>query len=180
MNTLILSDIHGAIDGLKVALSIKQTKNIQSIICLGDLLYHGPRNDIPKDYQPKEVIALLNTYKEEILCVRGNCDAEVDQMVLDFPIQADYQLLEMENHPIFMTHGHIYGPDYLPILKQGTLVLSGHTHIPTAYEKDGIYYLNPGSISIPKNGHPRTYAILTDHSFTIYTLQEEVYMQINF
>ena len=78
MNTLILSDIHGAIDGLKVALSIKQTKNIQSIICLGDLLYHGPRNDIPKDYQPKEVIALLNAYKEEILCVRGNCDAEVD------------------------------------------------------------------------------------------------------
>ena len=129
------------------------------LLLLGDLLYHGPRNDLPRDYNPKEVISMLNAIKNELLCVRGNCDTEVDQMVLDFPILAEYCLLELDGRTIFATHGHNFNPDNLPMLKEGDILLNGHTHIPANQNMGTYTYMNPGSISIPKEGSAHGYMI---------------------
>jgi hypothetical protein len=129
------------------------------LLLLGDILYHGPRNDLPKDYDPKAVIQMLNEMKEELLCVRGNCDTEVDQMVLDFPILADYCILELGGHTIYATHGHHFNPQNLPPLKRGDILLNGHTHIPANTEIGEYRYLNPGSVSIPKEGSAHGYMI---------------------
>lgn len=180
MNYLVVSDIHGASSGAKAILDAMQYHNLDTVLCLGDILYHGPRNDLPTDYAPKEVISYLNTIKEHIIAVRGNCEAEVDQMVLEFPCMADYNVIPMQNRNVFMSHGHIYSPLHLPTLRKGDIFLSGHTHIPTCNKKDGIFLLNPGSISLPKENHPRTYAILTDTNFIVYTLDHTQYMSITF
>ena len=128
---------------------------------MGDLLYHGPRNDLPREYAPKEVIPLLNGKKEKLLCVRGNCDAEVDQMVLEFPVLADYAVLPVGQRLIYATHGHIYHVKNLPPLAPGDVLLHGHTHVPAWTEfGQGNLYLNPGSVSIPKENSPHSYMIL--------------------
>ena len=132
---------------------------------LGDILYHGPRNNIPENYEPKEVIQLLNDRKDKILAVRGNCDGEVDQMVLNFPITSDYLMLPFDEYKIFMTHGHLY-KEFL-WMNENDVVLSGHTHIPVAKKEDGIIFLNPGSISIPKMNHVPSFAILENHTCQI-------------
>ena len=173
---LVVSDIHGALSGAELVLNAKEYHGIDEVLCLGDVLYHGPRNDIPEDYAPKKVIELMNALKDHIAAIRGNCDAEVDQMVLDFAVTADYSTLFFDDHKIFMTHGHVYGPDHLPSLPKGTMVLSGHTHIPTAYEKDGLLFCNPGSVSLPKDGHPASYAIIDGSGFTVYTADHREYM----
>ena len=126
---------------------------------LGDILYHGPRNDLPKDYNPKEVIAMLNPLKQELLCVRGNCDTEVDQMVLEFPILADYCFLELDGQTIFATHGHHFNPQNPPMLKDGDILLNGHTHIPANQNMGDYIYMNPGSVSIPKGNSAHGYMI---------------------
>ena len=131
------------------------------LFLLGDLLYHGPRNDLPREYAPKEVIPLLNGKKEKLLCVRGNCDAEVDQMVLEFPVLADYAVLPVGQRLIYATHGHIYHVKNLPPLAPGDVLLHGHTHVPAWTEfGQGNLYLNPGSVSIPKENSPHSYMIL--------------------
>ncbi len=180
MKYLVVSDIHGAYSGAQAILDALNYHNLENILCLGDVLYHGPRNDLPEDYAPKKVIPIMNDLKNNIICVRGNCEAEVDQMVLEFPCMADYNIVPMKNHKVFMSHGHIYSPTNLPTLTENDCFLSGHTHIPTACKENGIYLLNPGSISLPKQNHPRTYAILTDDDFTIYTLDHKEYMKITF
>ena len=160
MKLMIASDIHGSAYYCRKMLDAFTREQADRLLLLGDFLYHGPRNDLPKDYNPKEVIAMLNPLKQSLLCVRGNCDTEVDQMVLEFPILSDYCLLEVNGKTIFATHGHIYSPDHLPPLKDGDILLNGHTHIP-ANENMGTYtYLNPGSVSIPKNGSGHGYMIL--------------------
>ncbi len=131
------------------------------LFLLGDLLYHGPRNDLPREYAPKEVIPLLNGKKEKLLCVRGNCDAEVDQMVLEFPVLADYAVLPVGQRLIYATHGHIYHVKNLPPLAPGDVLLHGHTHVPAWTEfGQGNLYLNPGSVSIPKENSPHSYMTL--------------------
>lgn len=180
MKYLVVSDIHGALSGAQAILNAKEHHHIDNILCLGDILYHGPRNDLPEDYAPKKVIEIMNSLKDNIISVRGNCEAEVDQMVLEFPCMADYNAFYMNERKIFLTHGHIYSPNNLPTLREGDIFLSGHTHIPTTDNKNGIYLLNPGSISLPKQNHPRTYAVLSDTDFTIYTLDHNVYMHIDF
>ena len=160
MNFMIASVIHGSAYYCRKMLDAFAREQADRLLLLGDFLYHGPRNDLPKDYNPKEVIAMLNPLKQSLLCVRGNCDTEVDQMVLEFPILSDYCLLEVNGKTIFATHGHIYSPDHLPPLKDGDILLNGHTHIP-ANENMGTYtYVNPGSVSIPKNGSGHGYMIL--------------------
>ncbi|MCF2554152.1 phosphodiesterase [Faecalicatena contorta] len=160
MKLMIASDIHGSAYYCRKMLDAFTREQADRLLLLGDFLYHGPRNDLPKDYNPKEVIAMLNPLKQSLLCVRGNCDTEVDQMVLEFPILSDYCLLEVNGKTIFATHGHIYSPDHLPPLKDGDILLNGHTHIP-ANENMGTYtYVNPGSVSIPKNGSGHGYMIL--------------------
>ena len=130
-----------------------------------------PRNDLPREYAPKEVIPLLNGVKEKLLCIRGNCDAEVDQMVLEFPILADYALLELEGRTVYLSHGHIYHEGNLPPLMPGDAFLYGHTHVPRAEEKDGVVFLNPGSVSLPKEGNPPTYGILEHGCFSVRTFE---------
>lgn len=167
MRLLIASDIHGSAYYCRKLLDTYEKEGAQRMILLGDILYHGPRNDLPAEYAPKEVIRMLNERKHEIYAVRGNCEAEVDQMVLQFPVMADYMLLFEGDRVIYATHGHIYNEDNLPPMKTGDVLLHGHTHVLRAEEKAGILILNPGSVSIPKEGNPPTYAVLEDGLFSI-------------
>lgn len=156
---MIASDIHGSSYYCRKMIEAYRQEKADRLLLLGDLLYHGPRNDLPRDYNPKEVISMLNAIKNELLCVRGNCDTEVDQMVLDFPILAEYCLLELDGRTIFATHGHNFNPDNLPMLKEGDILLNGHTHIPANQNMGTYTYMNPGSISIPKEGSAHGYMI---------------------
>ena len=159
MKLMIASDIHGSAYYYKKMLEAYQKEQADKLLLLGDILYHGPRNDLPKDYNPKEVIAMLNPLKQELLCVRGNCDTEVDQMVLEFPILADYCFLELDGQTIFATHGHHFNPQNPPMLKDGDILLNGHTHIPANQNMDNYIYMNPGSVSIPKENSAQGYMI---------------------
>jgi len=177
MNLMFASDIHGSAYYCNKIKEIYEKEKCDKLILLGDLLYHGPRNDLPKDYNPKEVIKILNSMKEEILCVRGNCDCEVDQMVLDFPILADYIFLYVDNKGVFVTHGHKYNSQNLPPLKKGDILIHGHTHI-QAFENNGSHlYINPGSVSIPKDGNENSYMTYTDKTFKIKNLNMKTIKQ---
>ena len=175
MKWMIASDLHGSYFYASQMQQAFEREQADRLLLLGDLLYHGPRNDLPREYAPKEVIPLLNGKKEKLLCVRGNCDAEVDQMVLEFPVLADYAVLPVGRRLVYATHGHVYNTKPPPPLAPGDILLHGHTHIP-AWEPfgDGNLYLNPGSVSIPKEGNPPTYAILENSRFTIKTFDEEI------
>ena len=161
MKFIIASDIHGDEMGCRAVLDAAERENADKILLLGDILYHGPRNDLPPFYAPKKVIEMLNASSDKLICVRGNCEAEVDQMVLSFPVMSETACVYdgERNVTLFMTHGHKYSPENLPPLSRGTLFLSGHTHIPRFEEKGGVACLNPGSVSIPKENNPRSYAI---------------------
>ena len=161
MKWMISSDLHGSAYYCRKMLEAFEREGADRLFLLGDLLYHGPRNDLPREYAPKEVIPLLNGKKEKLLCVRGNCDAEVDQMVLEFPVLADYAVLPVGRRLIYATHGHIYHVKNLPPLAPGDVLLHGHTHVPAWTEfGQGNLYLNPGSVSIPKENSPHSYMIL--------------------
>lgn len=168
MKLLIVSDIHGDYEGAKRIISAFIAEKCNKILILGDILYHGPRNDLPKNYSPKEVISLLNSYKENIIAVRGNCDTEVDQMVLKFPVLADYVCLFDEGITIYATHGHRYNPENPLPLCPGDIMLGGHTHVPCImnFNEDNLY-LNPGSVSIPKESNPQTYMTYERRRFVI-------------
>lgn len=170
MKYMFASDIHGSAYYCKKMLEAYEREGAYRLVLLGDLLYHGPRNDLPMGYAPKEVIAMLNQYKDVIYNVRGNCDAEVDQMVLDFPVMADYAMLEIEGQSLYLSHGHIYHEDNLPPLKKGDIFVHGHTHLLRAERIGDHMILNPGSVSIPKGGNPNTYAILENKRFIIKAL----------
>ena len=176
MKLMIASDIHGSAYFCERLLEVFDRETADRMLLLGDILYHGPRNDLPRAYEPKQVLAMLNARKTRLFCVRGNCDTEVDQMVLEFPILADYCLLTVGERLIYATHGHRYHLNALPPLQPGDILLHGHTHVP-AWERfgDGNLYLNPGSISIPKNGSPNGYMILENRRFQWKTLDGEVY-----
>ena len=152
MKLVIASDIHGSAYWCRKLMEVVEQEQPDKLILLGDLLYHGPRNDLPRDYAPKQVIPMLCAHLDKILCVRGNCEAEVDQMVLSFPCMADYALLECDGKTMYLTHGHHFSPDRLPPLPEGSIFLSGHTHVKIDEMHDGIRCLNPGSVSIPKDG----------------------------
>lgn len=175
MKIMIASDIHGSAYYLRQLLERYQAEQPDKLLLLGDILYHGPRNDLPEGYAPQEAIALLNDMKEEILCVRGNCDTDVDQMVLEFPILADYCILYEQGYMIFATHGHNHNTANPPMLKAGDVLLHGHTHVPAVEEFGCNYYLNPGSISIPKGGSEHSYLMLEDGMFTWKNLSGEAY-----
>ena len=167
MKLMFASDIHGSACYCKKMLEAYEQEGAERLILLGDILYHGPRNDLPKEYAPKEVIAMLNPLKDEIYAVRGNCEAEVDQMVLEFPVMADYCLILADGRAIYATHGHLYNEKHLPPLKKGDILIHGHTHIWKAEEREDYVLLNPGSVSIPKENNIPTYAIWQDGVFII-------------
>ncbi|MFM2483577.1 phosphodiesterase [Celerinatantimonas yamalensis] len=171
MKLLIGSDIHGDRQAAERLIDAFIQSRAHYLICLGDLLYHGPRNAIPEHYHPQAVAELLNEYRLKILAVRGNCDSEVDQMLCQFPILSDYQQLLTDSRRIFFTHGHLYRSDNLPPLALGDLFVSGHTHLPIAeYGQDGIYRLNPGSVAIPRGDWSASYALLDDDHMQICDL----------
>lgn len=164
MKWLIASDIHGSLYyGKKLIEQIKKEEP-DKVIFLGDILYHGPRNDLPNDYNPKELIKLLNEYKDKIISVRGNCDSEVDQMVLEFPIMADYMILTINDLTIFATHSHLYDVENIPF-KGIDVVLSGHTHVQKCDKYDNYVHMNPGSVSIPKENSYHGYMVVVDKVF---------------
>ena len=169
---IIASDIHGSAHWCAELLSAFETEQADRLVLLGDLLYHGPRNDFPDEYSPRKVFDMLNNIKEKITCVRGNCDAEVDQMVLPFPIMAKTETLSVDGRTWFAAHGHRAGANPtdrdLPDLPAGSVVLSGHTHVPTCDRNEGgLLLLNPGSVSIPKGGFPASYAIYENGTFSV-------------
>ncbi len=172
MKLFVASDIHGSAYFCRRLLSAFEESGADCLVLLGDILYHGPRNDLPKDYAPKEVIALLSPWKEKILAVRGNCEAEVDQMVLPFPVLADYAVLFLGGKRVYLTHGHKYGPDNLPPLAEGDYLLFGHTHVPFDEVRAGVRCLNPGSVSIPKEGSGHGYMLLTEEGYSFHTLAD--------
>lgn len=166
MKLMIASDIHGSAYYCKQMLDAFQRENADRLFLLGDILYHGPRNDLPKNYAPKEVIAMLNLQKEKIFCIRGNCEAEVDQMVLDFPVLADYAVIPVGDKLIYATHGHVYNEQNLPPLGKGDILLNGHTHVPKCTDHGDYIYMNAGSISIPKENSTHSYMTFDGHRFS--------------
>ncbi|MBR6109018.1 MAG: phosphodiesterase [Clostridia bacterium] len=168
---LIASDIHGSAHYCRLLIEAFEREQAEKLVLLGDILYHGPRNPLPQGYAPKEVCALLNPLRDRILCVRGNCDAEVDQMVLDFPIMAPHMLVCAFGRELMLTHGHHL--DELPA--HGGTVIMGHTHIPCCERREGYLLMNPGSVSLPKGDSPRCYMTLDDGGFLWKTLEGEAY-----
>lgn len=177
MKWLIASDIHGSAYYCRRLLEAYKKENADRLILLGDILYHGPRNDLPKDYAPKQVIAMLNEIKDELLCVRGNCDTEVDQMVLDFPVLADYAILDLGKRLAYLTHGHIYNESNLPPICDGDIIIHGHTHIPKCVEHEKYIYMNPGSVSIPKENSHHGYMTLEKGKFNWKDLDGKIKLE---
>ncbi|MCC8161693.1 MAG: phosphodiesterase [Lachnospiraceae bacterium] len=175
MKLLIASDIHGSAYYCGKLLEAYEREQADRLILLGDILYHGPRNELPEGYAPKEVIAMLNPLKRDILCVRGNCDAEVDQMVLEFPILADYGFLYERGRMIFLTHGHVFHEGNLPMLGKGDILLHGHTHVPVCREHEDYVYMNRGSVAIPKEGSEHSYMSYEDGVFLWKNLEGKIY-----
>lgn len=204
MKLMIASDIHGSALYCRALMEAYKRERAERLLLLGDLLYHGPRNDLPAEYAPRKVISMLNAMKESILCVRGNCDTEVDQMVLEFPIMAEYCLLDMDGQTILATHGHVYNPSNPPMLKGGDILLNGHTHVPACRrirqtkqenpaglkksgspkakevedskeEKGSFWYMNPGSVSIPKENSERGYMTVEQGTFEWKNMEGQVY-----
>lgn len=182
MKLMFASDIHGSRSACEAVLRQYQQEKAERLVLLGDLLYHGPRNDLPRDYAPKRVIPLLNALADRIIAVRGNCDAEVDQMVLDFPVMADYAtLFDETGRELFLTHGHVFGAgmhnsvDHAPALPEGSALVYGHTHIKVneaSAAHPGLWLFNPGSVSIPKDG-THSYGIYEGGAFRHVVLEEE-------
>ena len=176
MKLMIASDIHGSAFWCRRLLEAFDREHADRLLLLGDILYHGPRNALPEDYAPMEVAAMLNERSGLVFGVRGNCDAEIDQMVLSFPMMADYSLLFARQHTVFATHGHLWHKDNLPPLRAGDVLLHGHTHVP-CWEKTGesVYIFNPGSVSIPKEDTPHGYLILEGTEWTWKDMNGEAY-----
>ncbi len=184
MKIMIASDIHGSAYYCKKMLEAYKQEKAEKLLLLGDILYHGPRNDLPRDYDPKKVIDMLNNISDEILCVRGNCEAEVDQMVLNFPLLAEYCILYAGHRMIFATHGHNFNMDNIPSMKKGDILLNGHTHVPkcVGFGGDGKHdyiYMNPGSVSIPKENSDNGYMILEECKFTWKDFEGNSCMEYN-
>ena len=179
MKWMIASDLHGSYFYASQMQQAFEREQADRLLLLGDLLYHGPRNDLPEGYAPKQVMPLLNGMKDRLLCVRGNCDAEVDQMVLEFPVLADYAVLPVGRRLIYATHGHIYHVKNLPPLAPGDVLLHGHTHVPAWTEfGQGNLYQNPGSVSIPKENSPHSYMTLEENTFRWKTMDGRTYHEL--
>mgnify|MGYP002565036312 FL=1 len=174
MKIMFASDIHGSYSAAQKIADTYEKEGAHKLVLLGDLLYHGPRNPLSKKYNPQSVAELLNAYKNDILCVRGNCDSEVDQMLIDFPIMSDYALISADGIDMFLTHGHLYNEQHLPPLKNGSALISGHTHVPRAVKKGSYMFLNPGSASLPKENFKKSYMIYENGVFVIKDFKNNI------
>jgi len=177
MKLMFISDIHGSSQCLEVVLKRYNEEKADKLVILGDVLYHGPRNPIPEGYQPQEVIELLNPLKDQILAVRGNCDSEVDQMVLAFSLMGDFRQVYLDHHDFYLSHGHLYHNELPSTLAKGTIYVQGHSHIPMIKNNGLNWHFNPGSITLPKEGHPPTYGIYEDNALSVKTMDGQVYIR---
>ena len=171
LKLLFAPDLHGSMFYCNILKNIFEKEKPDKLVLLGDILYHGPRNPLPKDYNPQKVFETLNSIKESIICVRGNCDSEVDQMVLEFPIMSDYNILNVDGINLFLTHGHIYNKENLPNIENKDILIHGHTHINTIEKLEKGMYINPGSISMPKENQENSYMIYENKEFIIKNLE---------
>lgn len=178
MKLMIASDIHGSFTCCQKLFDRFENEKADLMVLLGDLLYHGPRNDLPMEYDCKKVATLLNSYKEKIIAVRGNCDGEVDQMMLEFPILSDNAVISVDCFNIYATHGHKLSVQYPFPISNGVIIF-GHTHIPTDKTENGIRYVNPGSVSIPKNQSERGYVVFENGEFCWKNLDGEIVIPQN-
>lgn len=165
MKLMIASDIHGSAYYCDLMLKIFEEEKADRLLLLGDILYHGPRNDLPIDYDPQKVVEQLKKVKDRIFCVRGNCDAEVDLMVLPFPVVAEFAVIPVGNKLMYATHGHVHHPDNMPALPKGDILLFGHTHRPELRDVNGCMCINPGSVSLPKGGSKHSCILLNEGIF---------------
>lgn len=175
MKLLIASDLHGSVYYVDLLMKRVAVEQPDLILLLGDYLNHGPRNPLPVDYNPQGVAKLLNQFQERIIGVRGNCDSEVDQLLLAFPMMGDYAQVVVDNFYFFLSHGH---RNHLSNNRPNTILLSGHTHIPVLENQNGMIIFNPGSVSLPKEDHPATYGVYHHGQFFIKTMSGEVYKQL--
>lgn len=171
MKLMFASDIHGCAPSCELMLKRFDEEKAEKLFLLGDILYHGPRNDLPEGYAPKKVIEMLNKRKSDLLCVRGNCDTEVDQMVLEFPIMAEYALLYLNGRQVFVTHGHKFNTANPPALNSGDILLHGHTHVQIFDDSREYVYMNPGSVSLPKENKQKSYMVYEDGVFSVKFLE---------
>ena len=179
MKLVFGSDIHGSASAAQNLAAAYAYEGADKLVLCGDLLYHGPRNDLPEDYNPKKVIEILNSMSDKIIAVRGNCDGEVDQMVLDFPVGADYTLIYADGIRMYVTHGHVYSPEKPMKLSGADVLISGHTHVLKALKTDGFYYVNPGSAALPKENNPKSYAVYENGRFAIKTFGREIIRELD-
>lgn len=170
MKLMFASDIHGSLPATEQVLAHFERSGAKWLILLGDVLNHGPRNALPVGYNPGAVAERFNSIADRIIAVRGNCDSEVDQMLLHFPITAPWQQILMADQRLFVTHGHLYNPDKLPPLAENDVLIFGHTHLPLAEKQDEVYLFNPGSVSIPKGGFEPSYGMLNDGVLSVHAL----------
>ena len=177
MKIVFLSDIHGSRSRLARALEAIKRESYDYIAVLGDALYHGPRNALPDDYNPAATAEMLNTLSEKIIAVRGNCDSEVDQMLIRYPMMGDYAMVLSDERRIFLCHGHIHTPADPPFLSNGDIFAFGHTHVPLAEKKEGLFLFNPGSVSIPKAGNPASYGTYDGKSITVKDMDGNVLLE---
>lgn len=177
MKLIFASDIHGSLFFCEKLIDQYEKEQPDKLILLGDLLYHGPKNNLTQDYNTMQVAKLLNSIKKNIICVRGNCDAEVDQSILEFPISADFFNLYINDRLIFLTHGHIYNKNHLPILNDGDIIIHGHTHIPAIEKINNIIYMNPGSVSLPRGNSVNSFMLYHDNLFEIKDFSDNIIMK---
>lgn len=180
MKCLVASDIHGSLFYAKKVMEAFEYHQADLLVLLGDYLYHGPRNPLPTDYNPMEVAQLLNAYQSKIVAVRGNCDSEVDQMVINFDISSGQTTIILGKHRILVTHGHLFPIEKVNELEKGSIMLFGHIHLPIAKKENDCYILNPGSISLPKENNPHSYGLLTEEGFTIFSDSHDMIKSVNF
>lgn len=157
MKIAFISDVHGSYPAVRAALQAADAWGAERIVVLGDMMYHGPRNPLPDGYAPGQVAECLNRYAGRIVAVRGNCDSEVDQMLLQYPMMGDYAMICLPERDFFLTHGHVYSPESHPVLRPGTVLAFGHIHTPVARAENGVFYFNPGSAALPKDPYPPTW-----------------------
>ncbi|MFA8433054.1 MAG: phosphodiesterase [Marinifilaceae bacterium] len=178
MKIFFVSDIHGSLTQLEIFERILKEEKPDQLVILGDVMYHGPRNPLPDGYDPAGVANLLNVYKDRIIAVRGNCDSEVDQMLLDFPIMADSAHLIVEDKRFFLTHGHLFSSEKPPHIQPGAILVSGHTHVPAAHKEKGIFLFNPGSLALPKNDFPPSFGIYRERMLQVVDLEGNIIKEL--
>ena len=174
MKIFIASDLHGSAEYCRQMIEAFNKENAEKLLLLGDILYHGPRNDLPEGYAPREVLKRLEPVKDKVICVRGNCDAEIDRELLPFPVLSDLGAIFVDGLNIYFAHGHREEPRLL----KGDILLTGHTHVPLKEIHDGHYHLNPGSLSLPKEGSKHGYIVYENKKFTFKDLSGNVYDEL--